>query len=108
LILSNNGASRIDDIGEYHGWSKKDIILTYHTGVNGYIVLHFNIIPQDHTGGNNHILSQVAVFPNTASCHDMGEVPDFRSFANDAIFVDDCSWMAKIMAHRLYRGFEAG
>ena len=67
LILSCHSTARIDNIGENHGRSEENIILTNNPGINGNIILNLYMVAQFHPGRNHHILTQVAVFTNRCS-----------------------------------------
>jgi hypothetical protein len=55
------------------------IIFTLDTGIDGDVVLHFDIFSQYHIWRNDNILSDVTVFANYAVWHDMTEMPDLCS-----------------------------
>ena len=88
--------SGIDHVCEHHGWTKKYIVLTNHTGVYGNVILHFYIIAQHNQRGHYYILTHVTVLTNFASGHNMRKVPDFSAGTNLAILINDCGFMRKI------------
>jgi hypothetical protein len=82
-------AAGVDDIGEDAGGAEEDIVLAGDAGINGDVVLHFHIVAEHHLGGDDDVLSEVAVFADDGAGHDVGEVPDFCAFTDGAAGVDD-------------------
>jgi len=64
-------AAGVDDIGEDAGGTEEAIILDDDAGVDGDIVLNFDVIADEDTRGNDDILTEVAVFPNYRAGHDV-------------------------------------
>jgi hypothetical protein len=71
LILTDDGAARVSDVGKNHGRAKDHIIFTNNPGINRNVILNFNVVSQYDTGRNHHILADIASFSNSASRHDM-------------------------------------
>ena len=93
-------AARIDDVGEDTGGSEEDVVLANDPGVKGDIVLHFHVVAQHHLGRDNNVLTNVTVFTDYRTGHDMGKVPDFRAGTDDATGIDDGGWMGEEFRHR--------
>lgn len=49
----------------------------------------FTLCAQDYPIGHKYVLSEVAIFPNDYSRHDMAKMPNFGSFADFGAFVYD-------------------
>jgi len=79
----------VDDIGEDAGGAEEDIVLAGNASINGDVVLHFHVVAEYYLGGDDDVLSEVAVFANDGAVHDVGEVPDFCAFTDGAAGIDD-------------------
>lgn len=72
--------SRVGDVGEHTAWTEKHIILDFATGVDGYVVLNFDIIADHDIVCDVHVLSEGAVFTYTGAGLYVTEVPDAGAF----------------------------
>ena len=97
--FSADGRSGIDDIGKYHRRAQKNIIFTTYPCVDRDIVLDFDIVTEDHIGGNHHILTDVAILSYFAIGHDMAEMPDFGPLAYFTALIDIGRFVGKIKFH---------
>ena len=50
LILTADGCTRVDDVGEDHGRAEEHIVLAAHAGIDGYIILHLAVPAQHYVG----------------------------------------------------------
>ena len=91
-----DGAPGIGNISKYTGRPQENIVFTNYSGINRYIILHFYIVSQDDLRRDHYILTDIAVRPDHTPCHNMTEMPDFRSFPNLTIFVYNSRFMSKI------------
>lgn len=87
---SDDSASWVDDIGEDAGGAEEDIVLAGNAGINGDVILHFHVVAEHDLGGDDDVLSEVTVFANDGTGHDVGEVPDFCAFTDGTAGIDDC------------------
>ena len=78
LVHPRDVGPGIEDVGENHGWSAKDIILKGHPLVYGYIVLDLAAIANDYSRAYNDILTYGAVLPYLRTLEDMIEMPNLR------------------------------
>src|SRR5690606_33482573 len=67
LRLEVDDAPGIDDVGEYHRTAEKHVIVAYRAGVNGDVVLHFNVVAQHDLRRHDHNLTDVAVLTDRAA-----------------------------------------
>src|SRR5690606_31843302 len=74
LVAPDDGAAGVDYVGEYHRRSQEYIILTYNSGIDRYIVLYLDIISENHTRRDHHVLAYIAVRTYDGVFHDMAEV----------------------------------
>ena len=93
LILANDGASGVDDIGKNHRRAQKNVVVAGNAGVDGYVILHFDIIAQYDIGRDHYVLPDVTAFSDTAIRHDVREVPYFGAFADLTAFVNYSRWV---------------
>ena len=99
LVFPGDGTAGIDDIGEYTRGSEEYVVFTHNTGVKTYIILHLHVIAQHNVWTDHDILPDVAVFPNQASGHDVGEMPDSGSSSDGAAVIYDSRGMCLIFSH---------
>ena len=91
-----DGTPGIGNISKYTGRPQENIVFTSYSGINRYIILHFHIVSQDDLRRDHYILTDIAIRPDHTSCHNMTEMPDFRSFPNLTIFIYNSRFMSKI------------
>ena len=94
FVHSSDMRPGVDDICENHAGATEDVVFQSDSFINGYVVLNLASIPDGHIRSDHHILPDVAGFANHAAVQDVREMPDFGPFADDAVFVDDCRFMA--------------
>src|ERR1051325_2937805 len=75
LVLAHDRASWINDIGEHHRRTEKNIIVTGNTGINRNVILHFDITSQHNFGRDHYVLPDVAAFAYHTARHNMRKVP---------------------------------
>lgn len=88
LFFALDEGAGVYHVGEDHGGSQKHFIFTGYAGVNGDVVLDFDSVAQNHTGGNDYILADVAAFPDFTAAHNVAEVPDLRTRANLNVLIN--------------------
>src|SRR6266496_2951427 len=101
-MLAHNGTSGIDNIGEYAGRTKKNIILTCDACIKRDIVLHFYIIAQYNARCDKHVLTYVAIFSNSAATHNVREMPDASAFTYYSVLINYTCRMCKISSTHNY------
>lgn len=89
FVLAIHGAAWIENIGENHGRTEKNVVFANHACVDGDVVLNLYIVAENDIIGDKDVLSKDAIFANFSFGHHMAEVPDFGSFADFASFVND-------------------
>ncbi len=95
LTFTVHRASWVVHIGEYHAGAEEHIIITNDPGINGDVVLHFDIVTQNNPIGHKYVLTQVAILPYHNTRHDMAKMPNRCAFTNFGAFVDDGRWMCE-------------
>src|SRR6266498_4560665 len=101
-MLAHNGTSGIDNIGEYAGRTKKNIILTCDACIKRDIVLHLYIIAQHYTRCYKYVLTNVAIFTDSAAAHNVRKMPDARALAYNSAFINYTCRMCKISSTHNY------
>lgn len=99
LAPAVDGASGVGDIGEHAGRPEEDILFTNHPSVETDVVLNLAVSTQSHIWTDDNVLANVAVFSQIGAGHDVAEVPDFASLANQGSFVNDGRFMGKVVLH---------
>jgi hypothetical protein len=69
--------SRIRNISEDAGWTKKYVVLNNRTSINRDIVLDLDVVPDTDARSYMAVLPEVAVPADTDVLHDVTIVPDF-------------------------------
>ena len=89
LVHLGDFSTRIVDIGKDHGRTAEDAIFEGHAFVDTDIVLDLALIADSDVGTDHAVLAEVAVLADLGTGENMGKVPDFRSFADGDVIVDD-------------------
>ncbi len=71
-----NKCSGIDDVGEYHRWTDKDILFQYYSIIERYIVLNLAAAPDFDLVIDENILSEDTVVSHPGAGHEMAKMPD--------------------------------
>lgn len=99
FVTTVNLTAGIDDIGEDAGGTQETVVFDDDAGVDGDIVLDLDVVTEDDTRGDDHILAEAAVFANLCAGHDVGEMPDLRAPANLGAFIDIAGRVDKEVGH---------
>ncbi len=74
-------------IGKYHGWSAEHPFFQSHPFVYAHVVLYLAPVAYGHIRADHAVLADVTTRADAGVFENVGEVPDFRFFANFHIFV---------------------
>lgn len=83
-----NLRSGIRDVGQNTGRAQENIIFNGRSRVDGDIVLHLDVIADDDTTVDINILAKNASLTNLRALHNVAEVPDLGSSADDGSVVN--------------------
>jgi hypothetical protein len=83
--------------GENHAGAAENIVFQGYAFVNTYVILNFTAIANNHIRPGNHILADIAVFPNNSTRHYMAEMPNPAIGANFYIAVNNSADVNKII-----------
>jgi hypothetical protein len=92
-MFTGNKAARILNVCKYAARTKKYIVFARYALVKRDVILDFNPIADSHAGGNEYILSDVAVPSDDCAFHYVREMPDDGIFAYACAVVYDGSVM---------------
>ena len=95
-----HGTPGIDDVGEHTAWTQENVIVAGDALVDADIVLHLDLVSEDHTGRNDHVLAQIAAITHLRALHDVGEMPNLGAFSNFAPRIHHRRFVSKEF-HRL-------
>ena len=95
LVHFADFSPRVVYVGEYHRRAAENAVFKCNTFINADVVLDFAFIADDGVGADNDVLANVAVFAYFGTGKDVGEMPDFRFFANGDVVVHNCCWMGE-------------
>jgi hypothetical protein len=102
LVMSHDFRAWIGDIGEDAGGTAENIILELDAGIEGDVVLNFDIVADYDAARHVHVLAQNALPPDVCILHDMAEMPDLGPGPDGAGLVDVGARMyVVILRHRV-------
>ena len=87
LIHFSDFGPGIIDVCKDHGWAAENSVFECNAFVYAYIILNFAVVAYSDIRADYHVLADIAVFANFGVGQDVGEVPDFRFFANGYVFI---------------------
>ena len=97
ISTSYHGTSRVDHVGEYTAGPEEYVVFAGHTFVDRDVVLHLDILAQNHAGRYDHVLANVAVFAQNSARHDVAEVPNLGTFSDACSFIDGGGFVSLIL-----------
>src|SRR5205085_10152174 len=100
FMFAYNSTSRIGDVGKNHRRPQEHIVFADHAFIDGYIILHFYICSQHHSGRYHYILSNIAAVTDLATRHDMTEMPNLYTLPYFRAFINDGCWM-RVISHKI-------
>ena len=96
-VLAAYSTSGIHDICEHAARPEENIICANDSGIDRYVVLNLAVSPERDTRGNNHVLPDVAHFPDNRPLHNVGEVPDLCSVTDGTSLIYHRRRVSKIL-----------
>jgi len=85
--LADFGAG-VEDVREDHRRAAKDAVFEGDAFIDGDIILYFALVAYGYIGADDDILADRAVFADSGAGEDVGEMPDFCSFAHKCAMID--------------------
>src|SRR6185437_10552529 len=82
--------TRIADVGKNAGGAEEYVVFNDRAGVDGDVVLNFDVVADYRSAVNVDVLSDDALFSDARAFHDVSKVPDLAARADFRAIVGEC------------------